>query len=127
VPTEDEAGPLPLAPASLFDLLDALNRVMARVPEAAVYEVQGEIYDVEDKMSRIAEEVGERGSMSFTELLLRCRARAEMIGTFMALLELIKMGQVVVVQEENFADIRILARDPEEREIHATVEPATGD
>ena len=33
VPGEDEAGPLPLAPATLFDLLDALNRVMSRVPE----------------------------------------------------------------------------------------------
>ena len=30
VPTEDDAGPLPLAPANLFDLLEALQRVMAR-------------------------------------------------------------------------------------------------
>ena len=30
LPTEDDAGPLPLAPASLFDLLDAFNRVIAR-------------------------------------------------------------------------------------------------
>jgi segregation and condensation protein A len=118
---------LPLAKATLFDLLDALNRVMSRTPEATVYEVQGEIYDVEDKMARITAEVGERGSMSFTELLLRCRARAEMIVTFIALLELIKLGQVLVVQEENFADIRILHREPEEGNIHATIEPATGD
>jgi segregation and condensation protein A len=127
VPTEDEAGPLPLAAATLFDLIDALNRIMSRTPEATVYEVQGEIYDVEDKMARIAEEVGERGAMSFTELLTRCRARAEMIVTFIALLELIKLGQVLIVQEENFADIRILHREPEEGNPHATVEPATGD
>src|SRR6185436_14583 len=54
VPTEDEAGPLPLAPASLFDLLDALNRIMSRIPQTTVYEVQAEVYDVEDKMSLIA-------------------------------------------------------------------------
>jgi segregation and condensation protein A len=127
VPGEDEMGPLPLAPATLFDLLDALNRVMSRIPEPAVYEVQGEIYDVEEKMSAIAVAVAEQGSISFTELLLRCRVRAEMIVTFMALLELIKLGQVLVIQAENFADITILARTPEGTETHASVQPASGD
>ncbi len=120
VPGEDEAGPLPLAPASLFDLLDALNRVMSRLPEAAVYEVQGDAYDVEEKMSAIASAVAERGSVSFTELLIRCRARAEMIVTFIALLELVKLGQVVVAQAEAFDDITILARMPEGSGTHAS-------
>src|SRR5712692_9624587 len=86
VPGEDEMGPRPLAPATLFDLLDALNHVLARLPERAIYEVQGEIYDVEDKMALIASTVAEKGEASFSELLLRCRARTEMIVTFMALL-----------------------------------------
>jgi segregation and condensation protein A len=89
--------------------------------------VQGEIYDVEEKMSAIAVAVAEQGSVSFTELLLRCRVRAEMIVTFMALLELIKLGQVLVIQAENFADITILARTPEGTETHASVQPASGD
>jgi segregation and condensation protein A len=127
VPGDDEMGPLPLAPATLFDLLDALNRVMARVPEAQVYEVQGEIYDVEDKMALIASSVAEHGSISFTELLLRCRARAEMIVTFMALLELIKMGQVGVIQAESFGDITLVARMPEGSDRHASDESARGD
>jgi segregation and condensation protein A len=120
VPGEDEAGPLPLAPTTLFDLLDALNRVMARVPEAAVYEVHSEAYDVDDKMRLIASTVAEHGSMSFTELLMRCRARAEMIVTFMALLELIKLGQVAVTQAEAFGDITLVARMPEGSGTHAT-------
>jgi segregation and condensation protein A len=113
-------GPLPLAPATLFDLLDALNRVMSRLPESAVYEVEGEVYDVEDKMALIASTVAEHGEASFTALLLRCRARGEMIVTFMALLELIKMGTVEVVQSEPFGDIRILHRSTEGRDTHAS-------
>jgi len=109
LPSEEDAGPLPLAPASLFDLLDALNRVMSRVPEAVAYDVQTDAYDVEDQMSLIASSVAERGSVSFTELLLRCRARGEMIVAFMALLELIKLGVVGVIQAENFSDILIVA------------------
>ena len=120
VPSDDEMGPLPLAPATLFDLLDALNRVMTRVPEQTAYEVQGELYDVEDKMALIASTVAEQGSISFTELLLRCRARAEMIVTFMALLELIKMGQVTVLQAESFGDITLVARMPEGTDHHAS-------
>ncbi len=126
VPGDDEAGPLPLAPATLFDLLDALNRVMSRMPDTVVYEVQGEIYDVEDKMSLIASSAAEEGSVSFVRLLERCRARAEMIVTFMALLELIKLGRVVVVQKDAFGDIVILHRALEGTVAHATDEPAPG-
>jgi segregation and condensation protein A len=126
VPGEDELGPAPLAPATLFDLLDALHRVWARLPEQTVYEVTGEVYDVEDKIALIARTVAENGEASFRELLERCRARAEMIVTFMALLELIKMGQVTIVQSEAFGDIRIVHRAPEEREPHATDPSARG-
>jgi len=126
IPGDDEMGPLPLAPATLFDLLDALNRVMSRVPAPAVYEVEGELYDVDEKMSLIASTVAEHGSVSFVDLLLRCRVRAEMVVTFMALLELIKLGTVLVVQTENFGDITILARTPEGPESHAPVESSSG-
>ena len=127
IPGDDEMGPLPLAPATLFDLLDALNRVMSRIPAPPVtYDVQGELYDDDDKMSLIASTVAEHGSVSFVDLLLRCRVRAEMVVTFMALLELIKLGTVLVVQTENFGDITILARTPEGPESHAPVESSSG-
>jgi segregation and condensation protein A len=126
LPSEDDAGPLPLAPVSLFDLLDAFNRVIARIPEPAVYEVQGETYDVEEKMAAIAQAVAEEGTVMFSALLLRCRARAEMVVTFVALLELVKLGQVTVMQTEHFDDITIAHRDPEGSEPHASVEAQSG-
>lgn len=127
VPGEDEAGPLPLARVSLFDLLDALSRVLARVPEPAVYEVEAEIYDVEDKMSLIATAVAEHGSVAFSGLLLRCRTRSEMIVTFMALLELIKLGNVGVIQSEAFGEIMIVHRPPEGTPADAADETAARD
>jgi segregation and condensation protein A len=127
VPDEDEMGRLPLAPASLFDLLDALNRVMSRLPEQAVYEVQGEIYDVEEKMALIATLAAEQGRVSFESLLSRCRARLEMIVTFIALLELIKLGRIAVAQAERFGDIEIEYRSPEGSESHASHESPVRD
>jgi segregation and condensation protein A len=122
LPTDEEAGPLPLAPASLFDLLDAFNRVTARLPEPTVYEVQAEAFEVEDKMAELASAAAEHGTLSFVAVLERCRSRLEMVVTFMALLELIKLGQVGVVQSEHFGDITILHRTREGSEPHASVE-----
>jgi chromatin segregation and condensation protein Rec8/ScpA/Scc1 (kleisin family) len=56
----------------------------------------------------------------------RTRVRMEIVVTFMALLELIKMGQVVVIQDANFADILILPKRTEGNDTHASDEPAIG-
>ena len=128
LPTEEDAGPLPLASVTLFDLLDALNRLMARIPEQAVYEIQAEVYDIEDKMSSIGTALGRMGRLSFLELLRACRSRAEMIVTFIALLEMIKLGQAVAAQAEAFGDIEIVRRPEEEGSVsHASVESSGGD
>jgi chromatin segregation and condensation protein Rec8/ScpA/Scc1 (kleisin family) len=50
-----------------------------------------------------------------------------MIVTFIALLELIKLGQVTVIQSQNFADIMLLARPREGSDTHASDQPASGD
>ncbi len=126
VPTEDDAGPLPLAPATLFDLIGALQRVMARKPERVVYSVQSEGYDIEEKMSLIAREVAEIGELRFSLIMSRSHARMEIIVSFMALLELIKLGKVLVIQESNFDDILILPCLHAERTPDASAEPALG-
>ncbi len=127
LPGEDEMGPLPLAPASLFDLLDALNRVMSRLPEQNVYEVQGEVYDLDEKMALIASLAAEQGRLTFESLLLRCRVRLEMIVTFIAMLELIKLGRIAIVQTVEFGEIEILYRPPEGSEAHAAREAPARD
>ena len=126
VPTEDDVGPLPLAPATLFDLLEALNRVLARRPERVIYDVQTESWDIEDKMSLIARTVAEDGRMLFSTLMDGARARMEIVISFIALLELVKLGQIVIEQDIHFADILILPKLLEGKATHASIEPAIG-
>ena len=123
LPTEDDTGPLPLAQVSLFDLLDALNRVLSRVPEPTIYEVHAESFAVEDKIELLIAALRERRRLSFVELLAGCRSRSEMVVTFIALLELIKLGEALVVQNETFGDISIVASEPGEPD-RASVELA---
>ncbi len=105
VPGDEEAGPLPLAPATLFHLLDALNRVLSRLPARTVMELEGEAYDIEEKIDRIQSRVRVAGRLSFETLLSECRSRLEMIVTFLALLELLKMNRLSAVQRGNFDEI----------------------
>ena len=105
VPDESEAGPLPLAAVSLFSLLDALDRVLARLPERNVLEMTGEAYDIEDKMGLLLQRTRRAGRMSFTLLLEECRSRIEAIVTLLALLELLKMARLSVQQDAPFGEI----------------------
>ena len=105
VPGDEEAGPLPLAPATLFHLLDALNRVLARLPARTVMELEGEAYDIEEKIERIQSRVRVAGRLSFETLLGECRSRLEMIVTFLALLELLKLNRLSAIQDANFGEI----------------------
>lgn len=111
VPGDEEAGPLPLAPATLFHLLDALNRVLSRLPARAVLELEGEAYDIEEKIDRIQSRVRVAGRLSFETLLGECRSRLEMIVTFLALLELLKMNRLSVIQDGNFGEIVLAPPD----------------
>jgi segregation and condensation protein A len=111
VPTEDDAGPLPLAPATLFDLLGALQRVMARRPQQTVYTVQTEEFDIEDKMSLLARTVAEEGELRFSQVMLRdAPPRMEIIVSFIGAARADQARHRDVVQEANFADILILPR-----------------
>ena len=105
VPDDEDAGPLPLAPATLFHLLDALNRVLARLPARTVMELEAEAYDIEEKIARIHSRVMLSGRLSFVTLLEECRSRLEMIVTFLALLELLKMNKLSAIQSTNFGEI----------------------
>jgi len=106
-PGDEEAGPLPLAPATLFHLLDALNRVLARLPARTVLELEAEAYDIEEKIARIHSRVMVAGRLSFETLLAECRTRLEMIVTFLALLELLKLNRLAAVQSTTFGEIEL--------------------
>jgi segregation and condensation protein A len=71
---------------------------------------------LQDKINSIRRLVTERAAVSFGELLASARTRMEVIVTFLALLELVKQRTAMVVQDKNFADIRIASADRVEGE-----------
>ena len=64
-------------------------------------------WTVSEKIEFILKIIAERGSVRFAELFESAASRAEVICTFLALLELIRLKQLVCVQPEAFAEIEI--------------------
>jgi segregation and condensation protein A len=97
-----------LRDVTLFDLVDGLREVLSRVPKRIdVHAVDLEHVTVEEQMERIRSTVREAGAVSFVSLFEDSSSRAEIVTTFIALLELIRLGLVRAVQKRTFGEILI--------------------
>lgn len=91
----------------LFDLLAALKDVMARTPEAS-FDITAESISITEKISHILARLEITDSVLFVDLFEGSTSKPQVIGTFLALLELIKTRIVKAFQIEQFGAIRIM-------------------
>jgi segregation and condensation protein A len=103
-----EAAPAKLE-VSIFDLLNAVNSVLKRFQqkEAGTREIYEDKWTVSEKIEYVISVITERGSVKFSELFAGAANRAEVVCTFLALLELIRLKQLACTQPEPFSEIEI--------------------
>ncbi|MBN1521107.1 MAG: segregation/condensation protein A [Candidatus Aureabacteria bacterium] len=92
---------------SIFELLEAFSSILKSRAFDASLEIEGETVTVADKISEIRERLGLSMRLTFTEIFHEARSRIELICSFLALLELIKSGEISAIQTENFGEILI--------------------
>lgn len=103
---EDETGAEEPPPdVSIFDLLEALQTVLKNMKGKAVYRIIPEAVTVEQKIETIRSAVSSRGEVLFTELFAGEFTRIEIIVTFLAILEMIKGGELGARQLSQGTDI----------------------
>lgn len=105
--------------ATLFDLLDAFQRVLKRAPAETVHEVLPDRIRVADRMMEVLDLLSVRKSMLFEELFEEAPSRPQVVATFLALLELVRMRVIEAVQMECFGPIYLkllVDEGPETRE-----------
>lgn len=92
-------------------LLDAFVGIMHKVNKVEKSkeskEIAKETFTVEQKIANIKDVLITRDKFKFSELFLEATSKDEVITTFMALLELIKMQAIRVSQDDLFSDIQI--------------------
>ncbi|MGF1655402.1 MAG: segregation and condensation protein A [Verrucomicrobiales bacterium] len=98
-----------LAPASTVQLLKAFHRVLKKADLRGdqVREISDENFTVADKMQALLDLTEHGQSVPFTALFPAQAGRTEIVVTFLALLELIRLKQVVAEQAQVFGDIVI--------------------
>ena len=106
VPIFDEAGE-PVLEAGLFDLISAFKDLLDRRRTLLSHEVAPEGKSVEQRMDELIALLAEGESLDFLELFASQETKADMIVTFLALLELIRLKRVKVYQRGMFGPIRV--------------------
>src|SRR5256714_4920170 len=102
--------PMPLHEVGIFQLIHAFQEVIKRVEAREdLREIFGERFSVSDKIEKILERVANGASVRFSELFGQIVSRVEIVVTFLALLELIRLNQVRVLQRKIFDEIEIAA------------------
>jgi len=97
---------------SLFDLISALRTVLERLPKDSAHQVVLETVSVREKMSLLLDDLHRGGKVIFQELFAGAVSRLDVIVTFLAMLELVKIRAVKIWQEETAGPIVIAPAAP---------------
>jgi segregation and condensation protein A len=93
---------------SLFELIEALQRILKRSSQELIHEITLERMSIEEKITEILDRLrSSGGEIDFHGLFEENPTRERIIFTFLALLELMKMRLVKVFQGKTFHPIKI--------------------
>jgi segregation and condensation protein A len=102
-----EKSGLEIGDVSIFDLISALNEALRRAKPDKTGEIVGEHFTVADKIEYIMSVVRTSNKIPFFSLFNEKSTRGEIVCTFLALLELIRLRQIRSLQTEVFGEIFI--------------------
>lgn len=79
--------------------------------------IEKEEVSLEEKLDFVEQYAIEHGTFSFRKMLEGQKSKMQIVVTFLAVLELMKMGKIVIRQESTFADIMITSAHYYKREV----------
>jgi len=104
----ENALPAARPDVSLFDLLNAVNGILKRFgTRADRRDIFEDKWTVSEKIEFILRVIAEGGRQLFSELFEGVTSRSEIVVTFLALLELIRLKQIACTQAAEFGEIEI--------------------
>lgn len=96
-----------MSDVSIFDLISALNQALDRVPKEELNEIFAEQFTVSEKVDALLEATRDGKPLTLGRLFRGMRSRYEIVCTFLAVLELIKLNRLCARQDSHFDEIVI--------------------
>jgi segregation and condensation protein A len=121
----DEPPPIDLDEVQIWDLLSAFGRLMKEVGirGPSVHEVTYDDTPIDLHAADIEDRLTREGKLTLRALVVGRKTRSEMIGVFLALLELIRQKKILVVQGDGDADMEITPAPEEHRSTYMEAAP----
>jgi segregation and condensation protein A len=108
-PEEEDAVPLP--DVGIFDLIRAFQGILKRFEdEDELNEIVDDRFTTGDKIDYLLRVVERGQSIRFQELFAEATSKTEVVVTFLALLELIRLNEFRVLQKEALGEMKIERR-----------------
>ena len=111
---EPDVVPQARVQVSLEALASAFQQVLDRLPPPQQVTVEMEQVSLADKLEELRSMLARQPQMNFSALFRHARTRLEAVVTFLALLELIRIGQAQVAQSSAFAEITVYGQETEQ-------------
>jgi segregation and condensation protein A len=117
----DEAPPVDLDEVQIWDLLSAFEKLMREVGgrKPKYHEVTYDDTPIDLHAADIEDRLKREGNLTLTQLIVGRKSRSEMIGVFLAILELIREKKILVQQNETLGEMEIASAPPEHRKQYA--------
>ena len=93
---------------SIFDLVNAVNAILKRFQQQEVRDIFQDKWTVSEKIELLLRTLSERTTIKFSELFASATSRTEVVVTFLAMLELIRLKQLLITQPEPFDEIQLV-------------------
>jgi segregation and condensation protein A len=107
---QDDEDLLDLGTVGVWDLTSAFGKLLEEIGQQGTMTIEVEKRDVGYYTARLLGRFRERRELSFTDVFDRTEGRYGLIGTLIALLEMMKQGYLRASQEECFGDIQLAFR-----------------
>lgn len=91
---------------TLFDLIESFRKIINALPKE-IKEIVYEEIPIEQKIRELLDMLENREYLSFRELFEKEKTRTGIVVVFLAMLELIRLKQIVARQAQAFGEIRI--------------------
>jgi segregation and condensation protein A len=112
---------------SMFDLLAALRRVIDQMPKTQQVVLEPDHLSVAQRIAEVLEMMAAGGEMRFEELVRGAREVGEVVVTFLAVLELVRLRLVRIWQAEAYGEIRVAAVPAGTEGLGAPADASPGD